>query len=54
MQKKVVQVLCFLILRLDRMAQGTGETDKVIKEVLGNFRSQGFIKQLEETARTSR
>ena len=37
--------------QISRMAQGTGETDKVIKEVLGNFRSQGFIKQLEETAR---
>ncbi len=36
--------------QISRMAQGTGETDKVIKEVLGNFRSQGFIKQLEETA----
>jgi hypothetical protein len=37
--------------QISRMAQGTGETEKVIKEVLGNFRSQGFIKQLEETAR---
>ena len=36
--------------QISRMAKGTGETDKVIKEVLGNFRSQGFIKQLEETA----
>ena len=37
--------------QISRMAQGTGETEKVIKEVLGNFRSQGFIKQLEETAK---
>jgi len=37
--------------QISRMAKGTGETDEVIKEVLGNFRSQGFIKQLEETAR---
>ncbi len=37
--------------QISRMSKGTGETDKVIKEVLGNFRSQGFIKQLEETAR---
>ena len=50
-QRKVVQVLYFLILRLVGWRQGTGETEKVIKEVLGNFRSQGFIKQLEETAK---
>ena len=37
--------------QISRMAKGTGETEKVIKEVLGNFRSQGFIKQLEETAK---
>ena len=36
--------------QIERMAKGTGETQEVIKEILGNFRSQGFIKQLEETA----
>ena len=38
--------------QIDRMSKGTGETEKVIKEVLGNFRSQGFIKELEATARS--
>ena len=37
--------------QIERMVQGTGETDEVIKEILGNFRSQGFIKELAETAR---
>ena len=37
--------------QIERMVQGTGETDEVIKEILGNFRSQGFIKELTETAR---
>jgi len=37
--------------QIERMARGTGETEEVIKEILGNFRSQGYIKQLEETAR---
>ncbi len=38
--------------QIDRMSKGTGESEKVIKEVLGNFRSQGFIKELEATARS--
>jgi hypothetical protein len=38
--------------QIDRMSKGTGETEKVIKEVLGNFRSQGFIKELEASARS--
>tara|TARA_A100001234_G_scaffold99653_1_gene87645 strand:+ start:329 stop:4189 length:3861 start_codon:yes stop_codon:yes gene_type:complete len=38
--------------QIDRMSKGTGETEKVIKEILGNFRSQGFIKELEATARS--
>ena len=37
--------------QISRMAKGTGETEDVIKEILGNFRSQGYIKQLEETAK---
>ena len=37
--------------QIERMSKGTGETEKVIKEILGNFRSQGFIDQLQETAR---
>jgi len=37
--------------QIERMTKGTGETEKVIKEILGNFRSQGFIDQLQETAR---
>ena len=37
--------------QIERMVQGTGETEEVIKEILGNFRSQGFIKELAETAR---
>ena len=37
--------------QIDRMVAGTKETEEVIKEILGNFRSQGFIKELEETAR---
>jgi len=36
--------------QIERMSKGTGETNEVIKEILGNFRSQGYIKQLEETA----
>ena len=39
--------------QIDRMSKGTGESEKVIKEVLGNFRSQGFIKELEATARSA-
>ena len=39
--------------QIDRMSKGTGETEKVIKEVLGNFRSQGFIKELEASARSA-
>ena len=35
------------------MSKGTGESEKVIKEVLGNFRSQGFIKELEASARSA-
>ena len=38
--------------QIDRMSKGTGESEKVIKEILGNFRSQGFIKELEATARS--
>jgi hypothetical protein len=37
--------------QIERMSKGTGETEEVIKEILGNFRSQGFIDQLQETAR---
>ena len=37
--------------QIERMVAGTGETEEVIKEILGNFRSQGFIKELTETAR---
>ena len=37
--------------QIERMSKGTGEAEKVIKEILGNFRSQGFIDQLQETAR---
>ena len=37
--------------QIERMTKGTGETEEVIKEILGNFRSQGFIDQLQETAR---
>ena len=37
--------------QISRMAAGTKQTDEVIKEILGNFRSQGFIKELSETAR---
>ena len=37
--------------QIERMVAGTGETEEVIKEILGNFRSQGFIKELAETAR---
>ena len=37
--------------QIERMVAGTGEAEEVIKEILGNFRSQGFIKELEETAR---
>ena len=39
--------------QIDRMSKGTGESEKVIKEVLGNFRSQGFIKELEASARSA-
>ena len=37
--------------QIDRMVAGTKQSEEVIKEILGNFRSQGFIKELEETAR---
>ena len=37
--------------QIERMAKGSGETEEVMKEILGNFRSQGYIKQLQETAR---
>ena len=37
--------------QIERMVAGTGESEEVIKEILGNFRSQGFIKELTETAR---
>jgi len=37
--------------QIERMSKGTGETEKVIKEILSNFRSQGFIAQLVDTAR---
>ena len=37
--------------QIERMVAGTGEAEEVIKEILGNFRSQGFIKELTETAR---
>ena len=39
--------------QISRMAEGTGETEKVIKEVLSNFRSQGFVKELEASARSA-
>ena len=39
--------------QIDRMSKGTGESEKVIKEILGNFRSQGFIKELEASARSA-
>ena len=39
--------------QIDRMSKGTGETEEVIKEILGNFRSQGFIKELEASARSA-
>ena len=37
--------------QIERMSKGTGEAEKVIKEILGNFRSQGFIAQMVDTAR---
>ena len=37
--------------QIERMAAGTKQSEEVIKEILGNFRSQGFIKELAETAR---
>ncbi len=37
--------------QIERMVQGTGETEEVIKDILKNFRSQGFIDELVETAR---
>ena len=37
--------------QISKMVAGTQETEEVIKEILGNFRSQGFIKELTETAR---
>tara|TARA_B100001057_G_scaffold380490_1_gene386190 strand:+ start:7086 stop:11015 length:3930 start_codon:yes stop_codon:yes gene_type:complete len=37
--------------QIERMSKGTKETEEVIKEILGNFRSQGFIAQLTDTAR---
>ena len=37
--------------QIEKMVAGTGEAEEVIKEILGNFRSQGFIKELTETAR---
>ena len=39
--------------QIDRMSKGTGESESVIKEILGNFRSQGFIKELEASARSA-
>ena len=37
--------------QISRMAAGTGEVEKVIKDILKGFRSQGFIDELVETAR---
>ena len=37
--------------QVERMVAGTGETEEVIKDVLKNFRSQGFIDELVDTAR---